>query len=165
MATILDLAKAKKLSKLTPGLRSGEQELRVLYASPRFEAWVVKTLPSLVSNWNLELTPEQQLDDYLNNYALGEPLTYRRQFNPIRYHKDGVWELKTGDVRVFGWFYRKDVFIAVVADETWKVKKHNLYAGYAGDVVRFRDALDIERPKFIGGKDPNNVISNFTTPP
>lgn len=165
MATILSLTKAKTLSKFIPGLRPGEQEFRTLYAAPRFEKWVVETLPGLASNWQLDLTPQLQLDEYLINYALGNQLTFRRQFNPIRYRGEGVWELKTADVRVFGWFYRKDQFIALVGDEAWRVKEYGLYAGYAGEVVKFRDSLPLDGQKFVTGKDPKNVISNYITPP
>lgn len=119
---------------------------------------------SLESNWNLEISPGQQLDDFLINYCLGEPLTYRHQFKPLRYRKDGVWELKTADVRVFGWFAQIDQFVAVVADTAWRIKEHGLYAGYAGDVDRFRDAIDLDPPKFVPGKDPKDVVSNFTSP-
>lgn len=164
MATILDLTKTRALSKFDPDLRASEQEFRTLYAAPRFESWVKETLPTLVSNWNIDLTPELQLVDFLSNYAIGEPLTFRHQFNPIRYHNHGVWELKTADVRIFGWFYRKDQFVAVVGDQTWHVKNHNLYQGYAGEVVRFRSQLKIDAPKFVAGKDPRDVISNFRTP-
>lgn len=165
MATILNLAKAKTLSKYIPDLRAGEQEFRTLYAAPRFEKWVLEELPKLASNWNLEVSPQLQLDDYLINYAIGKPLTFRQQFKPIKYHKDGVWELKTADVRVFGWFYSKDQFIALLGDEAWRVKEYNLYQGYAGEVIQFRDALPLKGQKFVSGKDPNNVISNYITPP
>jgi hypothetical protein len=137
----------------------------VLYAAPRFEKWVLETLPTLHSSWNLELTPQLQLDEFLINYAIGHPLTFRRQFQPIRYRGSGVWELKTADVRVFGWFYRKDQFVALIGDEAWRVKKHNLYAGYAGEVVRFRDSLKLNEPSYVKGEDPTNVISNYTSPP
>lgn len=165
MATILDLTRAKTLSKFLPELAPHQQEFRLLYAAPRFENWVLQKLPNLASNWNLELTPAEQLDDYLSNYALGRPLTFGRHFNPIRHVQDGVWELKTADLRVFGWFYRIDQFIALVGDETWRVKEYNLYSGYAGEVAQFRESLDLDGPKFIPGKDPKNVISNFTTAP
>jgi hypothetical protein len=165
MATLLDLVRARELSKLLPGLEPDEQEFRMLYAAPRFEKWVVETLPTLNSQHNLDVTPQQQLEDFFINYALDRPLTYRWQFRPIKHHGDAVWELKTADVRVFGWFYRKDQFIALIGDEKWRVKEYALIPGYANEVVQFRDNLDLEIPKFVLGKDPNDVISNFVAPP
>jgi hypothetical protein len=77
---------------------------------------------------------------------------------------DGVWELKTADVRIFGWFPGRDQYIAVRVDQAWRVKESNLYAGYKGEVVRYRDALPLAGDKFVKGVDPNDVVSNFSYP-
>ena len=79
-------------------------------------------------------------------------------------HEDGVWELKSADIRVFGWFYKRDVFIAAAADAAWKIKEYCLYAGYRDQTKRDRDALDLDPPKFIAGSDPNAVVSCFHYP-
>jgi hypothetical protein len=54
--------------------------------------------------------------------------------------------------------------VAAVADTAYRCKKFDLYAGYAGEVVRFRNALDLDEPKFIPGDDPNAVVTNFDYP-
>jgi hypothetical protein len=78
--------------------------------------------------------------------------------------QDGIWELKTADLRIFGWFNVLDHFVGAAADTTDRVKQHNLYYGYAGETARFRDGLDLDPPKFIPGADPNAVVSNYTYP-
>lgn len=165
MATLLSLVRSKTLSKYLPDLRPGEQEFRMLFAAPRFEKWILEDLPKLASSWNLDLTPVMQVDEYLINYAIGAPLTFDWHFKPVRHIKDGVWELKTADTRMFGWFHRIDVFIALIGDDASRVKKHKLYTGYAGEVVQYRDKLDLDEPKYVPGKDPRNVISNFIAAP
>lgn len=94
-------------------------------------------------------------------YASGETLWFGRSFKPLVHIHDGVWELKTPDLRVFGWFYRKDCFIGHVANHTEIVKKYRLYHGHAGEVARFRDSLALDEPKYVPGDDPNAVVSDW----
>jgi len=164
MATVVELARQGKLFKLDPMLDSHQQEFRVLYASPRLKKWIDETLPNLGSTWNIELAPAEQLDGFMATYASDEPLMFGQGFKPLNHLGQGVWELKTADLRVFGWFSARDWFIGHAADTTDRIKQHNLYHGYAGEVVRFRTHLDLDEPKFVPGDDPNAVVSNFDYP-
>ena len=164
MATPLELTERGSLLKLDPGLGRREQELRLLYASPRLAKWFGSDLLNLGSSWNIELSPAEQLDAFIEVYASGKTLTFQRAFHPIRHVGAGVWMLKTADVRLFGWFWKRDVFIGHCADTAERVKLSDLYHGYAGDVVRFREKLDLNEPKFVLGDDPNVVVSNFDYP-
>ena len=75
---------------------------------------------------------------------------------------DGVWELKTDDIRVFGWFPRKDCFVGAVADDATRIKTLKLYYGYANVTTkRFLAALDLDHPKCVLGDNPHAVVSNF----
>lgn len=65
---------------------------------------------------------------------------------------------------MFGWFSKKDCFIGVAANPTDLVKRHNLYNGHAMEVVRFRNALSLDEPKFIPGDNPHDVVSDFSYP-
>ena len=164
MATVVELEKQGRLFKFDAALGPRAQEFRVLYASQRLMRWMLDVLPMTSSNWNIELSPTEQLDAFLAIYASGETLTYGWQFAPISPIGDGVWELKTADVRVFGWFAHRDCFVGVVGDIAQRVKQHDLYRGYKGEVVRFRHDLNLNEPKFVAGDDPNAVVSNFDLP-
>lgn len=164
MATLVELANAGFLHKYDPELAANLQEDRMLYASERLRDYLHDTLPRLGSSWNIETSPLEQFDALMEVYTSGDVLTYGHTLNPLRHVADGVWELKTADLRIFGWFPVMDVFVGVVADLAQRVKEHHLYNGYAGDVVRFRDALDLDEPKFIAGTDPRYVVSNFSYP-
>ena len=164
MATLIKLSEAKAIHKIDPGLDAGQQEFRLFYAAPNLIGWMDKVLPTLASDWKLELSPLEQFDALLEIYCSGDVLTYDRRFKPLTHHLDGVWELKTPDLRIFGWFPQKDQFIGWAADMASKVKKHELYHGYAREAGRFRDKLDLDAPKFVPGDDPNAVVSNFDYP-
>ena len=59
-----------------------------------------------------------------------------------------------------GWFYIVDTFVAVCADTKQRlVDIPGLYGGYRDSVVRFRDGLPLDDPKFIPGSNPDDVIS------
>ena len=162
MATLAELLADQKLFRLDPVLPAGEQEFRLIYTSDRLKTWLEQNLPSLASSWKIEESPAEQLDALIAIFAAGDQLTFEWQFKPITPIGDGVWELKTADVRVFGWFPLKDHFIGYVADTAERVKQYNLYYGYRGEVVRFRDQLPLDEPKFVPGDNPDDVVSNYT---
>src|SRR6266446_1144006 len=169
MATLLQLATNidGPLFKLDPVLDADELENRLIYASLKLRDWIQNILPALETFFEeLDVSPAEQLDELIATYASGLPLTFEKQFKPFFLKLfesvgDGVWYLKTADLRIFGWFAKKDSSVGVVPDTFEHVKKHNLYQGYRGEVVRFRNALPLDEPKFIPGDDPNAVISNY----
>ncbi len=164
MATVLRLAEQGDLVRIDPGLPPRQQEFRSLYTSPRLVKWLGEILPGLGSTWNIELTPHEQLAALIEVYASGDTLTFDHSFKPLFPREHGVWELKTADLRVFGWFCAKDIFIAHAANLAQIIKDHGLYHGYINEVVSFRSNLDLDEPKFISGSNPNDVVSAFSIP-
>ena len=161
MATILELASRGVLTKYDALLRPREFEDRRFYGAARLVDWFANDLPNLESSWKIEETPSEQLYALLLKFVVGKVLTYQNEFYPIVPHRHGVWELKTADLRVFGWFPAVDCFLGLVADTTQRVKDHDLYHGYCNEVVRFRETLELDEPKFIEGREPKDVVSNF----
>jgi hypothetical protein len=164
MATLLDLITSGSLFKLDPSLEPGDQEYRFIIASPLLRTWIEKDLPKLESTWNVELSPLEQLDALVEVFCSGQTLMFDHQFKPLRHIRDGIWELKTADLRMFGWFYRKDYFIGWRALPTDYVKRHNLYYGLADETARFREGVDLDNPKFVSGDNPHDVVSDFSYP-
>ena len=143
-----------------------QQIERVLLLVPRLHDRLDEAL-AVGSTWNIEETPAQQLDALTAVLVSGEPLAFGWQFKPLLYvpNLDGVWYLKTADVRLFGWFPCRDYFIAtsvVVAD---LAKRLHLDRPFGEEVERVREALPLDEPKFVPGDDPNAVVSNFTYSP
>ncbi len=165
MATVLGLVTAQPagLIKLDPMLEAQEQEWRTIYILPRL-APSVADLPTWQSHWKVEQSPGQQMDSLLEVFCSGETLAFGPQIKPLVHLSDGVWELKTPDLRLFGWFPHKDCFICGALDTAFNVKSYNLYRGYAGEVARYRTQLDLNDPKFIPGDDPNDVVTNWNYP-
>lgn len=164
MATLLSLESKGELFKIDAALGPRQQEFRRIFVLPRVMDWLVKTLPGLGSEWQIELSPNEQMDAFLEVYCSGQPLTFDRQIKPLCHIRDGIWELKTSDLRLFGWFAQMDDFICTDADMAGRVKTLHLYRPYCDQACRFRDALDLDDPKFIDSEDPNVVVSNFNFP-
>ena len=170
MATILQLAKPpeQKLVKLEAQLERNEQEFRLVFVSHKVRERLGNEVPAWNSQWNLAQTPYEQFSALMSRFISGDVLIFDHDFNAlhkyenkVRNYDDGIWELKTADVRLFGWFCKFDCFVGVCIDEAWRVKSSGLYAGYRDQVIRFRNALELDEPKFIPGGEPVNVVSNF----
>ena len=134
MATALDLIRgdAAPLSKLDPGFEDGKQEFRCILASRKLRTWIEQDLPKLPSALGLELTPQEQLFAFVQIFFSEDPLTYGEHIKPLHCRGQGVWELRTPDLRVFGWFPIKDHFIGAVGNDATFIKDHGLYPGYMG---------------------------------
>jgi hypothetical protein len=159
MATLKELETDDVLHNLAPSDDAPAPE-RLFYASDRLRKWLNESLPAMASDWDLEITPIEQVGDLIDVFCGGNELAVETMFKCLNPHENGVWELKTEDVRIFGWFYRPDCFIGHCADNATRIKKHRLYTGYSGEVQRFRDEVDLDPPKFIAGTNPNAVVSN-----
>lgn len=164
MATLLDLELHDALIRLDPALSLRCQELRVIYVFPRLAVWMAEKLPLLESTWNIEDCPIEQLDALIAQFCSGEALAYGQRFKPLNHLGDGIWELKTADLRMFGWFNKQDCFVATNCDLKRTIVESHLYRPYCEQAVRFRDQLELDEPKFITGDDPNVVVSDCYYP-
>lgn len=164
MATILEIEKAGGLRKLDAQLSRRQQEFRCFYAAPKLVQWIENDLHHAGSQHNLEQSPAEQVDALLEVYCSGEVLSYGWAFKEIKPIGSGVWEFKTADVRIFGWFNREDVFVGVVADFAWRVKEYKLYAGYRDEVLRLIANINLDEPKCLAGGVEDGVITNFNYP-
>lgn len=161
MATIAKLEADGALIKISGVLYPHELECREIYGVPRFVEWLDGELADLGSTWRIETSPREQVAAYIDEFVSGGwlEMTKRvRQINPVG---EGVWELKTADVRIFGWFARRDCFIAVLGIPKQRLMDvKGLYDGALRQVVMTRERLDLDEPKFIASTDGHDVLSN-----
>lgn len=164
MATLLMLEAGGELFRYDAALDFHQQAERAIFFLPRSRNWMTNVLPGLESTWNIQERPIEQVDALLATYCSGEPLAFGTRFKPLTHLGDGVWQLKTADVRIFGWFVGRDCFIASDGALARDVKARKAYRPFAEQAVRFRNALLLDEPKFTPGEDPLNVVSNFCYP-
>jgi hypothetical protein len=116
--------------------------------------WLEQVLPKVRTiSLGFDLTPIQQVDALFHDFVSGADLSYYERSHQMLPVDQGVWELKTLDVRIFGWFPLRAAFIIANIDTMERVKTHRLYSGYRDDCIRRRDTLDLEHPKYLSGTD------------
>ena len=163
MATLLELSATGTIVRYKTEPARAQDE-RLIYFYPQVVERIENEIAALESFFGVEVSPIEELDAFLERYCQGEPLTHERQFKCLTHLGDGIWELKTRDVRMFGWFARRDCFVCSAVFDATKTKDMKLYRPFCQEAVRRRDELELDEPKFIAGDDPNVVLSNFTYP-
>lgn len=159
MSTLLDLVGKGLLRRYT--LDTGELDVRQIFYLPRIEVQIQDRVHGTVSDRQLETKPEEQLDALLVDFCEGIELDAGTQFKKLKPLKDGIWELKTPDLRLFGWFYKKDQFIWTAVDAKWRLlESPGIVVGYINEAKHFRDTVFLFGEDYIKSDNPDDVISN-----
>lgn len=152
MATLSELVERGNLIRYNPSLSPREQSRGLVYLFPHVRDWMRDTLPDMEPILDHgRLSPIEQVDALLHDFVVDEDLSYYERSHCMRPEEPGVWELKTEDVRLIGWFKLKRVFVIAEADSAFRIKTHGLYAGYRDSTLRRRQGLDLDEPRFISG--------------
>jgi hypothetical protein len=160
MPTITDLVDSGAIIKIDVELAPRDQPLRLLYGTPQFIEWLQELLRGDEPSQRLgQTSPAEQIDDLFHSFLSGEPLIFTRQFRVVRAEENAVWELKTPDIRIFGWFMAKDCFVAVFGNWADTIKDHDLYRGYRIAIRRLRRELGVDATLCVRGVEPDDVLS------
>lgn len=158
-STLTTLLERGDLWRFDADLDPGVVPVRLFYTTAVAGVWLETDLVDLPRLWDAEADPIEQVDALLQRYASGKVLCYGDggDVRCLRPWHDGVWEFKTPDVRIFGWFPAMDVFIATNAKDADTVKRLNLYGPMVTEAIRIRGQLEL---RFIAGDDVNAVLSS-----
>jgi hypothetical protein len=80
-----------------------------------------------------------------------------RAFGIMQPPTASVWEMKTADLRIFGWMHKPKCFVAVFGGFADDYKSQNgnppkeSYREAMDRVVWLRDHLNLDSPKFVTG--------------
>ncbi|WP_157009812.1 hypothetical protein [Sphingobium sp. YBL2] len=158
---MVELEASGALVRFDADLGASVLEIRRIYLLERVPGQIEQRIEKTGSDRQIEIEPKEQLDGLLADFCEGEEVMAATQFKCLQPKENGIWELKTPDVRVFGWFYEKDCFIVSAVDAKWRILEHGLYNGYISEAVRLRAELFGENAKFVEGTEPDDVISNW----
>jgi hypothetical protein len=155
MATFDKILDEKKLIRVTVPLPRGQFHERKIYAYPACLEWIRNEVPKMVTGRIASAsTPKEQLIERLRQWMAGDPMAYGRMFHDLDPRSDAVWEIKTADLRIFGWMYLPRTFIAVRGGYTDDYKPPTKTKNYADDrreVVNARDSLPLDGEKYAKG--------------
>jgi hypothetical protein len=165
MATLHNLVQRGDLVKVTVPLGPNDGlPIREIYATPEVRNWINQTLPRLPTERGGTLSPLEEFNELLFHFISSKGKLRYDKNGKVRFRdmvpaRDEAWELITFQLRIFGWFYRKDQFVAVHADTAVNVKRGtDGYRNAKGKVLVTRGNLDLDEPRFVGGV-LSNVIS------
>lgn len=161
MATIHTLAASGAVKRVHLDLPRREFEDRFIYLSEQAHAWLSDTLPELHSiHPDADLSPHEQVFHLFRSFIIGRSVKHWHALHIMHPDDMGVWELKTLDVRLIGWFPVIDHFVIGRADSMERCKTHKLYPGYRDETVRLRETLGLDTPTFVPGGALSDVLSN-----
>ena len=159
---IEQLIAAGVIERYDPDLEGHVLEARAIYLFKKVSAQIDDRIRDAASDRQLETAPIEQFDAILADFCDGTELYTSEQFKCLNPTSQGVWELKTPDVRIFGWFHVKDVFIATAVDTKHRILEHNLYKGYINEAFDLRVKYFGDASGYIRGTEPDDVISNWS---
>jgi hypothetical protein len=160
MATLLELCEQGVLDTIDP-LEADEVPWRTLYGTAEFLAWLEHGLPSLNHNeLYSDLSPEEQVFAAFAEYVSGEELLDDRRFKKLSCRPEHyVWELKTDEVRIFGWVPHRDAFICCFGDSKDRIVTFDSYGTYIARTVNVRNKLNLDEPKLLASGALKDVVS------
>lgn len=157
MATLEELEVRGELFKLVSAKISPQR--REIWILPDVKHWLTRVLPTLTQFYDdQQSTPKEQAWQIIASFLRGEELYEEEDFWLMRPSEADVFELKSPDIRFFGWFARPKCFIIVAADTFENTHNPPLHNGYRDMVIRVRNAIDLDEPKFVEGAGPSDVF-------
>jgi hypothetical protein len=159
MATPEQLASKGVLVALEIPLDGAGHPWRTFLVTRHLYQWLQESLPSLEGDRG-DLNPTEQLYVRLADYVAGERLDLSRRLHVLQPAKDGIWVLKTTDLRLFGWFASRNVFIGACAGLKHEITRHALTGQYRDLAARQRHEMALDEPKCVYGVDYDDILSD-----
>lgn len=161
MSTLKELIENGELQEIEVNLAFDEQKWRRLYGTNEFIKWVTDELVNLKSPLiGQDITPLEQVDAVFRDFIVGKDMQPNKVFKKLRFSPEVyVWEIRTWDIRIFGWFPLKDHFICVYGDRKEDIVTFNKYDRYIAQTKYFREQLMLNEPKFVESKKIKDVLS------
>jgi hypothetical protein len=133
---------------------------RYVFLTPDCVAWVRGALREIPKSDTTRAEPWAQVEAKLRNYCDGIPMRYQ-DLHIAKPHEHGVWEFKTVDVRVFGWFPDKDYLILHNGEDAELLHDDlRLYKPFIDATAEYRDALPHGLPGPVMSKEVTDVVSD-----
>jgi hypothetical protein len=158
MATLEQLESGGILHRYDADLSHFEMPERCITHTPDFWTWFETVLKQRPKKRGRDLSPYEQVEQIFYDFIIGRPMAYSVDYRKLEPIPQNTWELKTLDVRVFGWLTRKRHFLAVCGDLKDNLTSAKLYKPHIKAVTDFRTALNLDDPKAVTGVSANDVL-------
>lgn len=158
MATLEQLELGGQLHRYDAVLEHWEMPDRCVTHTSDFWQWFETVLKQVPCKRGRNVSPYEQVEQIFFDFIIGRPMAYSVNYRRLEPLHQNVWELKTVDVRIFGWLTRKRHFLAVCGDLKDNLTSGKLYKPHIKNVFDFREGLNLDEPKAIPGVVANDVL-------
>jgi hypothetical protein len=144
-ATMESCLRGRSLLSFGADLLDEDEEQQVwLYVTPDFADWIDGELTTLQPLADCELTPLEEVESFLRVLMLRKRAS--GQLARLRPTAEGVWEVKTHQSRLFGWFVRPLHLVLCAGCPIIEVKgaEGAGYSKYYSDVKLIRKRLRLD---------------------
>jgi hypothetical protein len=157
MATLEQLESGGQISRHDAELETWELSKRMISFTSNFGKWLSQ-LKSAPKKRGRTLTPFEEINQSFFAFVMGKPMAFGVDYRKLEPHGNHVWEFKTLEMRVFGWFPRKAHFLAVCGEFKDNLPNNKAYKPFIEQVIKFREALALDEPKAILGVGKDAVL-------
>lgn len=163
MASLTDLEQAGKLVLFRPKLDPDQMMERQVYLAPEAHDWCFSSteLERASPNDRAFDLVHAQLRSFVVGCLMLEGAEMRRLKPPKTAAIKEVWECKTTPpdaVRMFGWFYRRGIFIVSHMRFKRDLRTWKSYIPEMNRVVSFRASLNLNAPTYAEGKTLDDYL-------
>lgn len=152
MATAPHIANRGDLVRWELDPTDRRQVERLLFLTPDMERWMQETLRLEPIDWGRDISPLEQVASMFDQIVGDIRFRGVGDFVRLQPQYQGIYELKVTDVRVFGWFPARRMFIACSGEMKKRTKGNfRLVKEHIRAAIRCRDTLDLDEPKFVTG--------------
>ena len=131
---------------------------RLLFLFHELADWIDGTLVYQPRIRGRDLTPLEQVEALFHDFVYIKDFSGVGLFVNIIPQGEGVYEMKTPDVRVFGWFYRRAQFVAHSGALKNDIKGTRAVDHIRREIVRARSRLKLDQPAFIRSSKIHELI-------
>ena len=161
MTTLNNLVTSGALVSYEAALAIDELPERCLYLSLDLCDWLQNCLEYETRDRSKYMEPVEQVEQMFDKFVRGRDMMWNEAVGELdRIGKldsiGSIWEFRPLDVRILGYFYIPNVFIAVCGDMKKNIKRR--YEPLKAKVRCFRDELDIDPPKYEARTNINELI-------
>lgn len=159
MSTLEDCIAAKLLVCAKGNLRRHQQPNRLLVMGIDVMMDIRTRLPSMTTDGYFpgSVTPREQAAVLFNHFVAGEdfdpPLPH--EMEPIG---QGVWRLRTADLRFDGWFPERNFFVIGAFDSKENAKIRARSDAMVAEVLALRSAINLSGGAYLTSEDYHDLI-------
>ena len=157
VASFAELVSTEKLVLLEPKLLADELPVRALYATPELVDWLDGVLRQDSAPRRSDLTGYEQVEQLVYEFTVGHRLGYQ-EIKKLMPPSQNVWEARTADVRLFGFFHRKAIFVAVKGETKNRLRFSERYLRFIEETLRFIGSCGLDEPVCMAENDLNALL-------